>query len=308
MEGSPQIVPRSEWQANEAIKRAPPRYAKAVSLAIVHHTAGTNAYSPSASAAIVRGIELYHVRGNHWNDIGYNFLADRYGQVFEGRAGGIDRNVIGAQAQGFNTGSVGVALIGNYNTGNVTSAERALVSLLAWRLDVAHVDPAPNGRLGVRRQSEVYKAGKTVELRAISGHRDTGFVPRTRLYSQLPSIAADVAATGLPALRPGGEGALGQADHSSAPVAAGRLDRDGARPRRNVVARATAVAPRSPGRGTPPAGAAARTWTMEAGAATEAGADLRRAAPARDTGTVIPLCTDRRSTGDLAGRGVSAAR
>src|SRR5262249_18080281 len=99
MAGSPRIVPRSEWRANEEIKRAPPRYAKSVSLAIVHHTAGTNAYRPAASAAIVRGIEIYHVRGNGWNDIGYNFLVDRFGQVFEGRAGGIDRNVIGAQAQ-----------------------------------------------------------------------------------------------------------------------------------------------------------------------------------------------------------------
>ena len=89
----------------------------------------------------MRGIELYHVRGNHWNDIGYNFLVDRYGQVFEGRAGGIERNVIGAQAEGFNTGSVGVAVIGNYNVGTVPLvAEKALANLLAWRLDVAHVD------------------------------------------------------------------------------------------------------------------------------------------------------------------------
>ena len=125
MAGSPQIVPRAEWGANEKIKRAPPRYAKSVAFAIVHHTAGTNAYGPGASAAIVRGIELYHVRGNHWNDIGYNFLVDRYGQVFEGRAGGIDRNVIGAQAQGFNTGSVGVAVIGNYQSAVVTARRRA---------------------------------------------------------------------------------------------------------------------------------------------------------------------------------------
>ena len=88
---------------------ARPRYAKRVAFAVVHHTAGSNAYTRSQSAAIVRGIELYHVRGNGWNDIGYNFLVDKYGQVFEGRAGGIDRNVIGAHAEGFNTGSIGVA-------------------------------------------------------------------------------------------------------------------------------------------------------------------------------------------------------
>jgi N-acetylmuramoyl-L-alanine amidase-like protein len=210
--GSPQIVPRAEWGANEAIKRAPPRYAKGVYFAIVHHTAGTNAYGPGASAAIVRGIEVYHVRGNHWNDIGYNFLVDRYGQVFEGRAGGIGRNVIGAQAEGFNTGSVGIAVIGNYNVGTVPLVtEKALVKLLAWRLDVAHVDPL--GTLTWRSGGNPkYALGTPVTLRAISGHRDTGFTscPGTRLYAKLPSLAQQVAAIGLPKLyAPVVKGSLG---------------------------------------------------------------------------------------------------
>ena len=72
----------------------------------------------------MRGIEVYHVKGNGWNDIGYNFLVDRYGQVFEGRYGGIDRNVVGAHAEGFNTGSAGVALIGNYQSATPTAAQR----------------------------------------------------------------------------------------------------------------------------------------------------------------------------------------
>ena len=66
----------------------------------MHHTAGTNTYTPAQAAAIVRGIEVYHVKGNGWNDIGYNFLVDRFGTVYEGRGGGIDRNVIGAHAAG----------------------------------------------------------------------------------------------------------------------------------------------------------------------------------------------------------------
>src|SRR5207253_6993904 len=114
-----------------------------VHFAIVHHTAGTNSYTEAQSAAIVRGIELYHVKGNGWNDIGYNFLVDKYGQVFEGRYGGMERPVVGAHAMGFNTGSVGVAVIGNYGDSGISVAARAsLVRLLAWRLDVAHVDPA----------------------------------------------------------------------------------------------------------------------------------------------------------------------
>src|SRR3954464_6697039 len=142
MAGSPLMLSREVWGANEAIRRAPPSYAPSVQFALVHHTAGTNSYTASQSAAIVRGIEIYHVKGNGWNDIGYNFLVDKYGQVFEGRYGGIDRNVVGAHAEGFNTGSVGIALIGTYQTTAPTAAEKAaLVNLLAWRLDLSHVDP-----------------------------------------------------------------------------------------------------------------------------------------------------------------------
>src|SRR5206468_3249859 len=139
---APPIIPRASWGANEQIRRARPEYAPALRFAVVHHTAGSNLYTAAQSAAIVRGIELYHVQGNGWNDIGYNFLVDRYGQVFEGRYGGIDRPVIGAHAQGFNTGSVGISLIGTYSSASITPAQRAaLVKLLAWRLDVAHADP-----------------------------------------------------------------------------------------------------------------------------------------------------------------------
>ena len=95
---------------------ASPTYAPAIRFASVHHTAGTNDYSPSQAAAIMRGIQIYHVKSNGWNDIGYNFLVDRYGTVYEGRYGGIDRNVVGAHIRGFNTGAVGVAVIGTFGT------------------------------------------------------------------------------------------------------------------------------------------------------------------------------------------------
>ena len=111
--GSPPVVPRSAWGADESIVKHAPSYAPAIRFAVVHHTAGTNDYRPAQAAAILRGIELYHVKSNGWNDIGYNFLVDRFGTVYEGRAGGIDRNVIGAHALGFNTGSVGVARDGH---------------------------------------------------------------------------------------------------------------------------------------------------------------------------------------------------
>ena len=196
----PELVSRFGWQANERIVRAKPSYAPSLRLAIVHHTVNANGYSRAQAAAIVRGIETYHVKGNGWNDIGYNFLIDRFGTVYEGRGGGVDRNVIGAHSLGFNTGSVGVALIGTYSRAAPTAAQKAaLVKLLAWRLDVAHVDPL--SFVSVRSAGNArFRAGAPVRLRAISGHRDTYFTdcPGNALYSQLPAIARAVAQTGLP--------------------------------------------------------------------------------------------------------------
>ena len=208
----PTIITRAEWGANEAIRRAAPRYADNVHLAIVHHTAGSNSYTASQSAGIVRAIYLYHVQGNGWNDIGYNFLVDKYGQIFEGRYGGTTRAVIGAHAMGFNVGSVGVAVIGNYSAATVTpEARAALVSLLAWRLDLAHVDPASRV-VRVSTGNPRYPPGAAVTLNAISGHRDTypTSCPGTSLYAQLPAIRTAVAKTGLPKIyEPVATGAIG---------------------------------------------------------------------------------------------------
>jgi flagellar hook assembly protein FlgD len=210
--GRPAIITRAQWGADESIVRAAPYYADRLRFAVVHHTAGTNSYTAAQSAAIVRGIQRYHVLANGWNDIGYNFLVDKYGQVFEGRGGGVDRNVVGAHAQGFNTGSTGVSLLGTYSSSRISGAARsALVKLLAWRLDVAHVDPLSRLTWVSGGNSE-YPAGTFVPLRAISGHRDTGptSCPGSALYGQLPGIASSVAAQGLPKLyNPEVAGSLG---------------------------------------------------------------------------------------------------
>ncbi len=198
----PLLISRSGWGADESIVREAPLLAPELHLAVVHHTAGANSYSREDSAAIVRGIEVYHVKANGWNDIGYNFLVDKYGQVFEGRAGGIDQNVVGAHAQGFNTGSVGVAVLGTYGAQSISpEARTALVDLLAWRLDIAHVDPLST-LAKISGGNERFSPGEVVTLRAISGHRDTGSTacPGGALYAALDELAAKVAARGLPKL------------------------------------------------------------------------------------------------------------
>jgi N-acetylmuramoyl-L-alanine amidase len=200
--GSPPILSRFAWGALEGIRRNHPIYASAIRLAVVHHTAGTNSYSRAESAAIVRGIEVYHVRGNGWNDIGYNFLVDKYGQVFEGRYGGMQRNVVGAHAEGFNTGSVGVALLGTYDSVDPSpAATTSLEHLIAWRLDLAHVDPVSTLTY-ISGGNPRFPAGVPVFLRAVSGHRDTGFTscPGNALYRRLNAIGAAAERAGLPKL------------------------------------------------------------------------------------------------------------
>ena len=200
--GLPRIVPRSGWQADESIVRAKPQYADALRMAYVHHTAGTNGYTRLQAPAIVRAIELYHVKGNGWNDIGYNALVDRFGTVYEGRAGGVDRNVVGAHAKGFNTGSFGIAVMGDFRTADPPAAAvDALVKTLAWRLDLGHVDPLGTFN-GISSGNERFGPGIPVFLRAVSGHRDTGLTtcPGQKLYDLIPGIAKRVAALGLPKL------------------------------------------------------------------------------------------------------------
>jgi flagellar hook assembly protein FlgD len=210
--GSPPIVTRAQWEANESIRRAPPAYADALRFAVVHHTAGASGSSPAEAAAIVRAIEVYHVEGNGWNDIGYNFLVDRLGNVYEGRYGGVDKPVIGAHAEGFNTGSVGVALIGTFTSAPPPAAQlQGLEKLLAWRLDIAHVDPLAPVTVTSGGNAK-YAAGTPVMLRGVIGHRDTGptSCPGDALYALLGSVRSQVNATGVPKLyAPVAKGAIG---------------------------------------------------------------------------------------------------
>jgi hypothetical protein len=197
---APTILTRAQWGANESLRRAAPLYASAVHMVFVHHTDTTNDYTQAQVPSILRSIYAYHVQANGWNDIGYNYLVDRFGQVWEGRYGGITKNVVGAQTLGFNTGTVGIAYIGNGETTEMTPAARAaLVSLISWRLDLAHVDPRSTTTL-VSGGNPKYAEGRNVTFDAVSGHRDGTLTtcPGDAIYAELPAIAQDAYASGLP--------------------------------------------------------------------------------------------------------------
>jgi hypothetical protein len=185
------ITPRSAWGADSVPPRADPAYG-VVQLAFVHHTVTANGYASTDSAGIVLGICRYHRDANGWNDIGYNFLVDSYGQVFEGRAGGVDQAVIGAQAQGYNSNSTGVAVIGTHDVVPVSDMTLgALAVLIGWKLAIHGV--TPTGQVVVTSaggSANRYPAGTPVTFERISGHRDgdTTGCPGATLYGQLPAL------------------------------------------------------------------------------------------------------------------------
>ena len=187
----PAIVGRDQWAGGKCTPRAQPALGE-VKLAFVHHTVSANEYGPEDSAAMVLGICRYHRDTNGWNDVGYNFLVDRYGTIFEGRAGGTGEAVIGAQAQGYNSSSTGVASLGTFSSGGQTPAGLgAIARLLSWKLAVHGVPPT--GKVEVVSgggATNRYPAGSRPLFDRISGHRDGNGTacPGNGLYAQLPAL------------------------------------------------------------------------------------------------------------------------
>src|SRR5215470_5724260 len=192
----PAIISRTAWGADAVPPRAGPTYG-VVQAAFVHHTVGTNDYSPEDSAGIVLGIARYHRDTNGWNDIGYNFLVDKYGQIFEGRAGGIEAAVVGAQAQGYNSQSTGIACLGTFSTVAQTEAGLdALARLIGWKLSL-HAVPV-QGQVTLTSaggESNRYPSGTPVTVNRVCGHRDgdTTSCPGDVLYGQLDDLRARAA-------------------------------------------------------------------------------------------------------------------
>jgi len=199
MTTKPTIVTRAEWGANESYRTGSPSFGP-VKMVFVHHTGSGNDYTRAEAPAIVRAVYAYHTRSLHWSDVGYNFLIDRYGTVYEGRYGGVTKGAIGAQTLGFNTGSIGVSVIGTFTKATPpTAAVGALERLVAWKLDVHHVDPQGRATL-VCGYGQKYATGQSVAFPVIAGHRDANYTdcPGGKLYTQLPAIRKAVAAMGQP--------------------------------------------------------------------------------------------------------------
>ncbi|TGN64610.1 hypothetical protein EXE59_12020 [Nocardioides eburneiflavus] len=187
----PTIFSRAQWGADESIRNKSSLRYGSISGGFVHHTVNANDYSEAQVPALLRSIYAYHVKSRGWSDIGYNFLVDRFGRIWEGRYGGIDRPVVGAHTLNYNEYSFAMSAIGNFDTVQPPDVMlRAYGSLFAWKLSLHGVNPASTSQ----------KIGSRT-FAAINGHRDAGSTacPGKYLYAQLPTIrtyASTAAPTG----------------------------------------------------------------------------------------------------------------
>ncbi len=202
----PAYVTRAGWGADERLRSCTPSVASTIKGGILHTTASGNDYSAAQSPAIMRSMYAYHTQSLGWCDLGYNFVVDKFGTLFESRYGGVDRPVIGAHTGGFNTYTFGVSMMGNQDLVAPTAAMLATVEqVFAWKLGRYGLDAnATTQYTSAGGSSTRYAAGTVVTKSVISGHRDysSKSCPGNYAYPLLPQIrnaaAARIASTTPP--------------------------------------------------------------------------------------------------------------
>ncbi len=176
----PQIFSRAQWGANESLRDPSSLRYYEVHAGFVHHTVNANSYTKRDVPAIMRSIYAYHTQSRGWSDIGYNFLVDRFGRVWEGRFGGVGRPVVGAHTLGYNDDSFAMSAIGNFEEAKPSRALiEAYAAVFAWKLSLHGV------KAGSQKQ---FVTSRTFP--AINGHRDADSTacPGAYLYAQIPQI------------------------------------------------------------------------------------------------------------------------
>lgn len=195
----PSYYTRADWGVDESQRDTTClRFNPQVRAVFVHHTAGTNNYTADQVPAILRGIHKYHT-SNGWCDIAYNALIDKFGRIWEGRYGGLDKYVRSGATGGFNSASWAISLMGDYMTTSVTSAMyTALRDVTAYKVMQIGADPFDRAELtqdpGGESVNARWKDGDVVSLNVISGHRDAVLTdcPGTSAYALLPALRRDV--------------------------------------------------------------------------------------------------------------------
>lgn len=199
--GAPFIAARSSWATSEMTWQSQsagcgskPTINSQIKAMVVHHTAGTSGYSPSDVPGIIRGTWYYHAQTKGWCDIAYNFVVDRFGGIWEGRQGGVDRLVRGGHTYGHNTETQGVVQLGHFDqVSSPIAMNDATARVVGWKLGRHGVDPKGWTYLTNHSSSSTSKGlapGKSVGVPAVIGHRDLGSTscPGANTYAQMPRI------------------------------------------------------------------------------------------------------------------------
>lgn len=176
----PQIFSRAQWGADESMRDAGSLHYFEVHAGFVHHTVNANGYKAKDVPAIMRGIYAYHTQSRGWSDIGYNYLVDRFGRIWEGRYGGVDRAVVGAHTLGYNDDAFAMSAIGNFEEVKPSNAMvEAYGALFGWKLSLHGVNAT---------SKKQYVTSKYFQ--AINGHRDAASTacPGKYLYARIPDI------------------------------------------------------------------------------------------------------------------------
>jgi N-acetylmuramoyl-L-alanine amidase len=283
------VLRRESWGAGLPAPSGLPTEAPGdVRVLLVHHSASTNDYGEDQAADQIRQFHALHTGPDKgWPDVAYNFFVDRYGRVWEGRAGSVDGPVIG-DATGGNQGfSQLVCLIGNFEANEPTpEAMDTLAGVLAWLAGRDGVDVTPGATTSfTSRGSNRWPAGTTVETTTIAGHRDMsqtacpGDAAYARVRGDLPGLVAQRAAATAPApatTAPTTTVAPTTADPSTTATAPAAARRGG------VAAAAPARATRSDGG--PPAAVVGGAAVTAAAAAAALAVRLRGRRPPSEAG------------------------
>ena len=196
---APTVISRGEWGARAPV--CTPDVASTLVGAVVHHTAGSNSYATVAEAMQqIRNDQSYHIDARGWCDIGYNFIVDKWGNIYEGRANSLTQAVIGVHAGGFNTGTVGVAMLGSYDAAPPAATQEAVARIIGWRLGAYGVDPRGSMNYYTSSGENSRFTNENVALPRVFGHRDVAYTacPGNGGYAALGAIR-ELAAVYAPA-------------------------------------------------------------------------------------------------------------
>jgi len=192
----PAIVSRAQWGADERLMPCQPDHLAGFKAAVVHHTVDANSYTSAQAPALMRAIFAFHTQSRGWCDIGYNFLVDRYGRIYEGRKGSLSGFTQGAQSGGFNQETFGVSVIGDFTSIPFPSAVQSSVAkIIAWEADRTPFDPSSSVTL-LSAGSTRYSPGVRVTKPRVMGHRDLSLTdcPGNSAYPQVAGIRSSAAA------------------------------------------------------------------------------------------------------------------